>query len=96
MSHPPSTFGRPQFHSVLIMTKNEGFVAAINSQAGAGGGGGKKKTSTRERQKKKGHMITLIYIPNTTAITALIRRQPMFFLTQTGTSQSSKRATVPF
>ena len=33
-------FGRPQFHSVLIMTKNEGFVAAINIQAREGGGGG--------------------------------------------------------
>ena len=52
MSHPPSTFGRPQFHSVLIMTKNEGFVAAINSQAGAGGGDNKKQLHGNAKKLK--------------------------------------------
>ena len=51
MSHLPSTFGRPQFHSVLIMTKNEGFVADINIQAGGGGGGEKKKHKTGNAKK---------------------------------------------
>ena len=44
-------FWRPQFHSVLIMTKNEGFVAAINIQAREGGGGVDKHSYIYEIQQ---------------------------------------------
>ena len=63
MSHLPSTFGRPQFHSVLIMTKNEGFVADINIQAGGGGGGGgDNKKQLHDNAKKLKDTWLLSYI----------------------------------
>ena len=60
MSLLSSTIGRPQFHSVLIMTKNESFVADINIQAGGGGGDNKKQLHGNAKKLKDTWLLSYI------------------------------------